>query len=214
MVGSKQKRNPIIMLLKEVLPNAQEVIDSEVDDKYVWFPEADRGNGSCSASNTWRDLHPYPIEVFWHKVVWFNGRIPKHAFMTWVAARDRMVTRDRLIGWGMTVPSSCVLCVGHDESRQHLFFDCHFSNQVWSYFLSRLHLAPPTGFEAVLRWLKAPSRDKNVVLIIRLIFQVVLYVIWKERNQRIHTTVEKPSDTLIAEIQQTIRLRLDLLARR
>ncbi|XP_013594852.1 PREDICTED: uncharacterized protein LOC106303020 [Brassica oleracea var. oleracea] len=156
-------------------------------DRYVWYPEVGRGTGNFSIGDTWRALHPYPIEAFWHRVVWFQGRIPKHAFLTWVAARDRMLTRDRLIGWGLSVPSNCVLCAGHDENRQHLFFDCSFSNQIWMFFTSRMQLTPPQGFDEVLRWLKDPSRDKNVILIIRLIHQAVLYLVWKERNKRIHT---------------------------
>ena len=166
-----RSRSPTILLLKSCLPNAQEIIDSDVDDTYVWYPGAERGSGSFSTSETWRALHPYPIDVFWHKDVWFTDRILKHAFVALVAAQNRMVTRDRLIGWGLTVPSSCVLCSGNDESRQHLFFDCSYSSQVWTFFLSRLHLTPSQGFEDVLRWLLAPSRDKNMVLIVILLHQ-------------------------------------------
>lgn len=78
-----------------------------------------------------------------HKAVWFSVRIPKHAFITWVAARDIMVTRDRLLRWSLTVPSNCVLCAGNQENRQHLFFDCAYSNQAWTFFVSRLHLNSP-----------------------------------------------------------------------
>lgn len=143
-LDSKRQRQRWLCAIKSNnhLPNAHEIISSEVDDKYVWYPEPDRGTCVFSASETWRVLHPYPVEVFWHKAVWFSGRIPKHAFITWVAARDRMVMRDRLLRWGLTVPSNCVLCVGNQENRQHLFFDCAYSNQVWTYFISRLHLNP------------------------------------------------------------------------
>ena len=146
-------------------------------------------------------------------MVWFSGRIPKHAFLSWVAARDRMVTRDRLLRWGLIVPPSCVLCVGHNECIQHLFFDCEFSEQVWSFFTTRLHLISPRLFENRLRWLKAPARDKNVKLIVRLIYQSYVYLIWKERNSRIHTDTARPPEAIIAEIKQTIWLRLDPLAR-
>ncbi|KAG2275063.1 hypothetical protein Bca52824_057618 [Brassica carinata] len=97
---------------------------------------------SLSTSDTWRALHPYPVEVVWHKAVWFSERIPKHAFISWVAARDRMVTRDKLLRWGLTVPYACVLCVRNQENRQHMFFDCAYSNQVWGFFVSRLQLNP------------------------------------------------------------------------
>lgn len=165
-----RSRSPTITLLRAYLPNAQEVINSEVDDTFVWFPELGRGDGSFSASATWRAFHHYPTVVFWHKAVWFTGRILKHAFITWIAVRDRMVTRDRLRSWGLTVPANCVLCSTHQESRNHLLFECAYSAHVWSFFVSRLHLSPPQGFEAILRWLTAPSRDTNVALIVRLIF--------------------------------------------
>ncbi|XP_033134200.1 uncharacterized protein LOC108869648, partial [Brassica rapa] len=117
----------------------------------------------------------------------------------------------RLISWGLAVLATCVLC--HNENRQHLFFDCDFSRQVWSFFTSRLQLVPPSLFEDGLRWLKNPSRKKNVKLIVRLLHQACLYLIWKERNSRVHTDVARPPEAIIAEIKQIIRLRLDLLAR-
>lgn len=40
-----RSRNPIISFIKDCLPNAQEVLDSEVDDKYVWYPVAEQGTG-------------------------------------------------------------------------------------------------------------------------------------------------------------------------
>lgn len=136
-----RSRNPIIMLLKEVLPNAQEVIDSEVDDKYVWFPEADQGNGSISASNTWRALHPYPIEVFWYKVVWFSGRIPKHAFMTWGAARDRMVTKDSS---SRSAFGACYLAISFCSLK--FFADSMNVLLGWRSFLIAVGLCKPAEF--------------------------------------------------------------------
>ncbi|CAG7869522.1 unnamed protein product, partial [Brassica rapa] len=211
LIDLVEERGPLVTGLNI---NAVEILSSEVEDRFVWYPEIGRGNGSFSASETWRVLHPSPTQVPWHKAVWFAGRIPKHAFITWIAARDRMVTRDRLIRWGLSVPSRCVLCSGFDENRQHLFFDCGYSSHILLFFVSRLQLTPPRGFEEVLVWLKAPARDANVTLIVRLVHQAVLYLIWKERNMRIHSAFEKPPGTLIAETQQTIRLRLDPLTRR
>ncbi|XP_013622487.1 PREDICTED: uncharacterized protein LOC106328561 [Brassica oleracea var. oleracea] len=121
-------RTAMRSMMMIALTIAQEIMSSEVDDTYVWYPEPGRGTGTFSARDTWRALHPYPVEVVWHKAVWFSGRIPKHAFISWVAARDRMVTRDRLLRWGLTVPSACMLCVSNQENREHLFFDCAYSN--------------------------------------------------------------------------------------
>ncbi|KAL0693806.1 hypothetical protein Bca4012_060986 [Brassica carinata] len=136
---------------------------------------------------------------------------PSSSFST--GKTNRMSTRDRLQRWGVNVPSECLLCAGSDESRQYLFFDCAYSSEVWSFFCSRLHPSPPILFKECLRWLKDPSPDANVLLIVRLIFQAVIYVVWKERNSRLHSGLCRPPQTIIQEIQQIIKLRLDPLSR-
>lgn len=123
-----------------------------------------------------------------------------------------MVTRDRLIAWGLQVPSVCILCNASDENRQHLFFDCPYSSTVWSFFCNRLHLSPPPLFEDGLRWLKDPIGDKNLVLIIRLLFQASIYHIWMERNSRLHRGIARQAELVVADIKQTILLRLDPLS--
>lgn len=70
-IDRSRSRSPIISLLRACLPNAQEILSSEVDDSYAWYPEFGWGNGRFSASETWRVLHPYPTQVPWHKAVWF-----------------------------------------------------------------------------------------------------------------------------------------------
>jgi len=60
-LARSRSRNPTIVLLRECLPNAQEITDSEEEDKFVWFPEPGRGTRVFSASETWRAMHPHPI---------------------------------------------------------------------------------------------------------------------------------------------------------
>ncbi|KAG7584142.1 hypothetical protein ISN44_As08g036240 [Arabidopsis suecica] len=64
-----------------------------------------------------------------------------------------------------------------------------------------------------LIWLLSASRDKNLSLIIKLIFQASIYFIWKERNLRIHSGVARHSNLIIKEIQLIVRARLDPLSR-
>lgn len=68
--------------------------------------------------------------------------------------------------------------------------------------MSKFHLSPPQLFEDGLRWLKNPARDKNVNLIVRLLHQACLYLIWKERNARIHSDVVRQPAAVIAEIKK------------
>ena len=146
-----RSRNRVISLIRECLPDAAPICSSEANDIYLWKPGNRVASSSFSTADTWAELHPQGEAVFWHRQVWFQGRIPKHAFITWAIARNRLGTRDRMRSWGLQVPATCILCNVADETRQHLFFDCSFSLEVWAFFCSRLNINPPALFEDALR---------------------------------------------------------------
>ncbi|XP_018466214.1 uncharacterized protein LOC108837688 [Raphanus sativus] len=206
-------RNPLIQLLKQCLPEANPIAFSESDDMFAWKVGELAPVQKFPTAATWKYLHPPGESVSWHKQVWFSGHIPKHAFLTWVNVRHRLTTRDRMRRWGLQVPASCVLCSSQDESHQHLFFDCSYSDAVWSHFMVKLNLQPPRSFDPLLSWLTRPSSNSHLVLIIRFIYQASKYAIWRERNSRIHSSISRPPEALISEIKDLIRLRLDPLSR-
>ncbi|XP_019100863.1 PREDICTED: uncharacterized protein LOC109132872 [Camelina sativa] len=184
-------------------------LDPEVqDDFYLWKIGDAAPSNSFSTADTWRHLHPPGIKVDWFDSVWFKGRIPKHAIIAWLNSRHRLLTRDRLVRWGFAVPSTCLLCSSMDETRQLLFFDCSYTKEVWHHFTGKVHLSPPSTFEAGVRWLKNPCRDKNITWILRLLYQASVYSIWKERNSRIHSSIFRPASALIQEIKNIIRAHL------
>ncbi|CAA0382872.1 unnamed protein product [Arabidopsis thaliana] len=199
-ISSSRSRNPMILLLSQCLPSPDIVSNLGGDDKFLWKIGDGVPSSTFSTSQTWNHLNPPTAIVDWYEAVWFKGRIPKHAFITWLATRQRLNTRDRLISWGLHVPSLCLLCNSHDESIQHIFFDCSFSNEVWVFFTSRARVIPPFLFEDVVRWLKVPSGNKNVSLILKLAFQASIYAIWKERNARLHISSSRPPASIISEI--------------
>ena len=55
--------------------------------------------------------------------------------VSWVWRVDRLGTRDRLSRWDRLISLSCNLCWGNSESRDHLFFSCHFGWEIWSRIL-------------------------------------------------------------------------------
>ncbi|CAH8264511.1 unnamed protein product [Arabidopsis lyrata] len=212
-ISSSRSRNPVIQFLKQSLPSSQLVDPSRVDDRYLWKVGDLPPSSKLSTSATWHELNPPIQEVAWHKSIWFKGRIPKHAFIAWLAARNRLQTKDRLISWGLSVPPLCLLCNAANETHQHLFFDCPFFSEVWSFFSSKARVSPPLLFEHVLRWIKDPCPNGNLAIIVKLAFQASIYTIWKERNSRLHSHVSRPPCALIVDIKNTIRYRLDPLSR-
>ncbi|XP_013632860.1 PREDICTED: uncharacterized protein LOC106338424 [Brassica oleracea var. oleracea] len=167
-LSSSGSRNPIISFLRDSLPDPADIINFEVDDRYLWQIGGNAPKDSYSSSAMWNYLYNQSPAVPWYS---------------------------------------------SNECRQHIFFDCPYSKEVWSFFYSRLHLSPPPLFEEGLRWIRSPTQDNNVNLILRLSYQASVYMIWKERNFRIHSQVSRPPAPLIAEIQRLIRAKLDSLSR-
>ncbi|CAN7059319.1 unnamed protein product, partial [Brassica oleracea var. botrytis] len=206
--NASRSRNPLISMLKQCLPSVGETFQAESDDRYGWKIGDQATVYKFNTTNTWSYLFPPGPEVTWHKQIWFTSHIPKHAFFTWVNVRHRLATRDRMRHWGLDVPASCVLCSTHEESREHLFFNCMYSSTIWNHFLTLANLQAPNTFDAIVTWMARPSSDPHVTLI-----QTSMYAIWRERNARLHSSVQRASDTLITEIKDIIRLRRDPLSR-
>lgn len=75
-----------------------------------------------------RDRKP---AVLWHKIVWGKFDFTGFEKITWLAMRDRLMTKVRLKIMGLCNNVTCVLCNKADESVHHLFFECDFSQLIW-----------------------------------------------------------------------------------
>ncbi|XP_050232088.1 uncharacterized protein LOC126680874 [Mercurialis annua] len=108
--------------------NNNHAIVEDKENDIRWNLEA---NGKFSIASTWRALSSSRDNVPWFKLIWFNGNVPRHAFIVWLALKRRLLTRDRLVHWRICSTASCVFCQNADESIDHLFFECIFSKTVW-----------------------------------------------------------------------------------
>lgn len=201
-------RHGIIQLIRACLPTSPPVLTPETPDVFLWKNSQDSEPGKFKASKTWETLNPAPPPVPWHNVVWFKARIPKHAFLSWVTVLNRLPTRDRLRNWGMNVVSTCLLCGVSDEDRDHLFFTCSYSRELWTFFFSNSTLNPPAVFEAIIGWLPSSSSNAKVKTICHLLVQALVYIVWKERNMRLHTSASKPPLALFKEVKGVMKAKL------
>uniref|UniRef100_A0A1J3GU57 Reverse transcriptase zinc-binding domain-containing protein n=1 Tax=Noccaea caerulescens TaxID=107243 RepID=A0A1J3GU57_NOCCA len=148
---------------------------------------------------------PSPI-VYWHKMIWFKEEIPKCSFISWLVLLSRLPTRDRLARWGMNVSENCVFCYTALESHDHLFFSCPFSAQIWSRFTATLWPNQPLDIPSITTAILSLHHPTASVL--KLLLQVSIYLIWKERNARIFNTVSSSSTAIISAVDRMIRDRL------
>lgn len=194
------KRHPSLALLKVCLPPDLPSFLTIEHGFYLWRNSVGSPPSVFSTSKTWKALQPFILKVDWFNSVWFKSRIPKHDFILWLVMRDRLSTRDRLITWGLSIPSDCLLCNSASESKAHIFFNCSYSAEGWNSFFTHLALSPPVFFDDIVRWVHRSSRNQKLKTICKLIFQGVVYFLWKEMNTRLHSSSSKPTQLLVKEI--------------
>ncbi|XP_050211612.1 uncharacterized protein LOC126661790 [Mercurialis annua] len=69
---------------------------SNVEDSVRW-----KGNRTWrfSIGSMWNILNPVMSRVPWCNLVWFNGNVPRHDFILWLALKNRLMTRDKMKDW-------------------------------------------------------------------------------------------------------------------
>lgn len=122
----------------------------------------------------------------------------------------RLPTKDRLRRWGLNVPAECVLCSSALETHHHLFFECTFSSAIWQGFASQIRTNPPADLHAAAAWILSSSSQisREEVTLFKLIFQSTIYLIWKERNARIFSSVSTSSSGIHLSLDRLLRDRL------
>lgn len=110
-------------------------------DYYGWEIMGKKNKKYCTG-NVYHYLRGEAEEVTWSKAVWTSQSIPRHSFHTWLVVQNRIPTRDRLISWGIQVPPICLLCNSADEFRDHLYWECNYSFDLWSMVADRCRTNP------------------------------------------------------------------------
>ena len=148
--------------------------------------------------------------MFWHKAIWFKENVLRNTFMAWLALLQRLPTKDRLRRWGLNVTAECVLCSSALETHHHLFFECSFSSTIWQGFTSQIRENPPADLHAAAAWILSSSNriSREEVILLKLIFQSTIYLVWKERNARIFTSVSTSSSGIHLALDRHLRDRL------
>ena len=135
--------------------------------------------------------------------------IPRHSFLMWLVVLDRCPTKDRLLHWGLPgVNPNCLLCNSQQESRNHLFFECCFSEAVWRTIALWCQFQTPVGWEQNLNHMIQLRGNRELRRLTLLAWQATVYWLWNERNKRYHQQTFRTTDTLIGLIDKQIRNRI------
>lgn len=141
----------------------------------------------------------------WVDIVWNLLSIPKCSFILWLALKDRLLTRDRMLNFHMNTPASCLLCNGV-ETIHHLFSDCPYFDLV--------RRACPVNFsddwsQCQMGNCFSPILNTKLKYIGSLYLAIAVYLTWKERNFRVHNPGQSHATiSIIEKLKCTAREKL------
>ncbi|XP_074318047.1 uncharacterized protein LOC141654831 [Silene latifolia] len=152
-------------------------------------------------------LRSYSPSVSWWRICWNSMNVPKASFIYWAFMLKRLLTKDRLVRMGGGIDVTCDLCQTVNESHEHLFFDCPFSNRCSILLQQKLgfHLNPC----ALTDW-NMRGRRKSVLMrrVTCACYVQLVYMIWQERNRaRIHSKVTHPV-VVVRQVIMAVHTRL------
>ena len=103
----------------------------------------------------------------------------------------------------------CMFCGEPDETRDHLFFACPYTYTLWLQVIGTLLQPEPSpDWNEIVARIMAGSVGTLRSILLRLAFQVSIYYMRKERNERRHGQPVKPVIQLGKFIEKTIRQRV------
>lgn len=176
-------------------------------DTYHWIPQGklSKAYSTRDIYNLLRVLHQ---QVPWSKEVWFSNGIPRHKFLSWLFVLNRCPTKDRMVEWGADTDPVCILCNSSLESRDHLFFNCSYSWEVWNSVAARSGFTTPREWDEILTELEKFKTPHHNRLLALLGWQAAIYCLWAERSGRLHRSRFRIPPDVIKEIHTIIKLRI------
>ncbi|KAJ9536697.1 hypothetical protein OSB04_un000082 [Centaurea solstitialis] len=181
------------------------ILDPNQRDLVYWDSDL---SGSFSVREAYKTFDGVRSVVPWHASVWFKGHIPKHSFCLWIACLNRLPTQDRIHTWKQDPPDMlCSLCGTCPDSHEHLFFECNYSKAVWKKIRMEVHwMTIPDDWNGIMNTISNHASGHKLH---KLTLAASVYMVWRERNNRLFTDKKKPPEQVAKDIKAVVMLRME-----
>ncbi|XP_013713178.1 uncharacterized protein LOC106416832 [Brassica napus] len=210
----RRHRTTIYNAIEDELDPVRQDYNEDEENMVLWRMNQEVYKPKFFTKHTWEHIRSIKPKVSWAKGIWFSRNTPKFASNAWVTVLDRLPTGARMQKWNANISADCVLCHQHTETRDHLYFLCPYSKQVWENLaLGLIDDAFTTEWDEILALLTSSSWPKLQSYTIEYQFQTTLYHLWRERNTRRHEGSLSTPQKLIRDIDKAMKNRFSSLKR-
>ncbi|KAI0493618.1 hypothetical protein KFK09_023737 [Dendrobium nobile] len=77
-------------------------------------------------------------KVSWYNFVWHKHYALRYSMFSWIAFKNGLKTAQALAAREIPVATLCVFCKTHNETQNHLFFECDFTFNILKCLLPRM----------------------------------------------------------------------------
>ncbi|OMO70912.1 reverse transcriptase [Corchorus capsularis] len=138
----------------------------------------------------------------WHLLV-----MPKRKYFVWRVAWNILPIKPVLIQRGLQIEDICDVCGGRETSLLHIFFDCLFSKQVWSFSCPWVEQSVADWDGESDFWFYFLSKSSRLGQLDRVVN--TLWLIWQNRNKCLYSsTCRLPRSVDIAAINLSKQFQL------
>lgn len=207
----RRRRRHRISILNEVENDIEmlRLTETHGDDITLWKQADRKFTNRFSAKKTWEQIRHCHQTCSWNRGVWFTHSTPNFSFLVWIAVRNRLQTGDKMRLWNAGINTTCPLCNEAEKTREHLFFSCRYSKQVWKILAEGLLQARfTTDWNELIAIITSPGLTPTKNFLVRYAFQAAVNSVWRERNARRHGEQAKEAQFLAKFVDKSVRLWL------
>ncbi|KAK4717959.1 hypothetical protein R3W88_016297 [Solanum pinnatisectum] len=135
---------------------------------------------------------------------------PKAIFSLWLYLQERLLTKDRLLKWGVSVEPRYVFCNACLETRTHLFVQCSFASSLWTriyFWIKRTTLITSDSENHLARAMRDAKGKTLKAQLFKMVYIKTIPAIWMERNQRQFEKKNRAMEMIAKDIAFTCNAR-------